>query len=435
VNTYYPGTASVAAGVLNTCIPVGASRGSATPIALGDMLLVIQMQDADIDSTNTGNYGGANGTGAGATSVNAGKYEFVRATNAVGAGGCAAGQVPVTGSGTNSGLLNSYVNSNATATKGQARFQVVRVPQYTSATLNGVTAAPWLTSTTAPIGLGTGGVLAIDVAGTLTVNSGVAASVDGQGFRGAAGRQLAGGTPATNTDYRNPSTVTTHGGKGEGAAGTPRWIFDPNGSHACSAAIGAAPDFFIDTLQPNDGYPNGSMARGAPANAGGGSTDGNSGGNDQNSGGGGGSNGGAGGRGGFSWSTVLNNGGLGAAVSPALTKLVLGGGGGAGTRNNGNCGVNGATAAQEGQSSSGAAGGGLMVIRAASLVAAPGAILSADGQAAFDDTLNDGGGGGGAGGSVIVSVTTGDLSNLTIRARGGKGGSSGISGRPSSPRR
>ena len=231
VNTYYPGTASVAAGVLNTCIAVGASRGSATLIANGDLLLVIQMQDADIDSTNTGNYGGATGTGAGATAVNAGKYEFVRAMSAVGTGGCAAGQVPITGSGANNGLLNSYANSNATAAKGQARFQVVRVPQYSTATLNGVTAAPWVTNTAAPIGLGTGGVLAIDVAGTLTVNTGVAASVDGQGFRGAAGRQLTGGGPATNTDYRNPSTVTTHGGKGEGGAGTPRWIFDPNGSH------------------------------------------------------------------------------------------------------------------------------------------------------------------------------------------------------------
>ena len=365
--------------------------------------------------------------------MNAGKYEFVRAKGAVGAGGCAAGQVSITGSGTNNGLLNAYTNSNATATKGQARFQVVRVPQYTSATLNGVTAAPWVTNTAAPIGLGTGGVLAIDVAGTLTVNAGVAASVDGQGFRGAAGRQLNGGGPATNTDYRNPSTVTTHGGKGEGGAGTPRWVFDPNGSHACGGAIGAAPDYYIDTQQPNDGYPNGSMARGAPANAGGGSTDGNSGGNDQNSGGGGGSNGGAGGRGGFSWNTGLNNGGLGAAVTPALTKLVLGGGGGAGTRNNGDCGVNGATAAQEGQSSSGAAGGGLIVLRAGSLVAASGAILSADGNAAFDDTLNDGGGGGGAGGSVIVAVTSGDLSNLTIRARGGKGGSSWKLSPPGTP--
>ena len=431
VNTYYPGTATVVAGTANTCIPIGAPRGSATPIAIGDLLLVIQMQDATIDSTNTGNYGGANGTGAGATTVNAGKYEFVSAV-AVGGAGCTTG-VRVTGASPTGGLLNAYTNSNATAAKGQARFQVVRVPQYITATLNGVTAAPWVTSTTAPIGLGTGGILAIDVAGALTVNTGVAASVDGLGFRGAAGRQLAGGGPSTNTDYRNPSTVTTHGGKGEGAAGTPRWIYDASGSHACGAAIGAAPDYYIDTQQPNDGYPNGSMARGAPANAGGGSTDGNSGGNDQNSGGGGGSNGGAGGRGGYSWNTGLDVGGLGAAVTPALTKLVLGGGGGAGTRNNDDCGTNGATAAQEGQASSGAAGGGLMVLRAGSLVVAGGAILSADGQAAFDDSLNDGGGGGGAGGSVIVTVTTGDMRNLTIRARGGKGGSSWKLSAPGTP--
>src|SRR6185436_14001400 len=385
VNTYYPGTASVAAGTANTCISVGTARGAAATIANGDLLLVIQMQDAAIDSTNTTYYGGANGTGAGATTVTAGKYEFVKARGAIAGAGCAANQIPITGGGTNNGLLNGYTNANALATKGQERFQVVRVPQYSSATLAGATAAPWVTNTAAPIGLGTGGILAIDVAGAVTVNAGVAATVDGQGFRGAAGRLLPGGTPATNTDYRNPSTVTTHGGKGEGIGGTPKWIFDSNGSHACGAAIGAAPDFYIDTQQPNDGYPNGSMARGAPANAGGGSTDGNSGGNDQNSGGGGGSNGGAGGRGGYSWNTVLTNG---------------------------------ATAAQEGQASSGAAGGGLLIVRAGSLAAAAGAILSADGQGAYDDTLNDGGGGGGAGGSVIVTVTSGDLSDLSIQARG-----------------
>jgi hypothetical protein len=120
-------------------------------------------------------------------------------------------------------------------------------------------------------------------------------------------------------------------------------------------------------------------------------------------------------------------------VTPALTKLVLGGGGGAGTRNNDNCGSNGATAAHEGQASSGAAGGGLILLRAGSLVAAPGAILSADGHAAYDDTLNDGGGGGGAGGSVIVAVTSGDLSNLTLRARGGKGGSAWKNSAPGTP--
>src|SRR5476651_2278027 len=56
VNTYYPGTtAGAAAG--DTSIPVGAPVGSATLIAGGDLLLVVQMQDASIDVSNTGSYG------------------------------------------------------------------------------------------------------------------------------------------------------------------------------------------------------------------------------------------------------------------------------------------------------------------------------------------------------------------------------------------
>src|SRR5216110_3405518 len=40
-----------------TQISVGASSGSATPIAAGDLLLVVQMQDATINSGNTSSYG------------------------------------------------------------------------------------------------------------------------------------------------------------------------------------------------------------------------------------------------------------------------------------------------------------------------------------------------------------------------------------------
>ena len=421
VNTYYPGgTASVVAGA--TCVPVGTARaGGGAAITANDLLLVIQMQDATINSSNTLSYGDGTGRAAGALVVNAGKYEFVRARGAIGTLGCATG-VPVTGAGAGTGLLNGYSNTDATTAQGQERFQVIRVPQYTTATLGGVTALPWLTTTTGTVGLGTGGILAIDVQGTLTVNAGVAATVDGQGFRGAAGRPLT-GSGGAGADFRSLSTVTTHGGKGEGIAGTPEWIYNPSGSHACGASIGAVSDYYVNTQQPNDGYPQGSMARGAPANAGGGSTDGDAGANDQNSGGGGGSNGGAGGRGGYTWSTVNDWGGYGASVTPALTQLVLGGGGGAGTRNNDDCGTNGATAAQEGQASSGAAGGGLMVIRAGQAVASAGAILSANGADAYNDTLNDGGGGGGAGGSVIVAVTSGTMAALTIQAGGGQGGS------------
>ena len=429
VNTYYPASASVAAGQANTCIPVGAARGAAVGISSGDVLLVVQMQDATIDSSNTSNYGGGVGTGAGALVVNAGKYEYVIARDVIGGGGCAASQVPVTGTGTNGGLLNSYTNSDASGTKGQARYQVVRVPQYSTATLNGVAALPWQTDNCDPTGcttngLGWGGIVALDVSGTLTISGGVAANVDGLGFRGAAGRRLTGGAGA-NTDYRTLSTITTNGGKGEGSAGTPEWVYDGAGTSRVACTDPALNTYVVQTFQPNDGYPNGSMARGAPGNAGGGSTDDNPAANDRNSGGGGGSNGGAGGRGGLSWSTALDRGGLGAAVVPAISQLVLGGGGGAGTRNNSNCGgPDTVTGAQDAQASSGAAGGGLIAIRAGTLSVPALATLSANGSAAFNDTARDGGGGGGAGGSIVLTVTdtATSMANLTLRANGGRGG-------------
>src|SRR5438270_10611912 len=63
VNSYYPATASAASGA--TAISVGARIPSASPpIAPGDLLLVIQMQDADISGTNAITYGdGASGRG------------------------------------------------------------------------------------------------------------------------------------------------------------------------------------------------------------------------------------------------------------------------------------------------------------------------------------------------------------------------------------
>ena len=50
-NTYYPGTGTANSGT--SSISVGAANifGAATPIAAGDMLLVIQTQDDDIEPT------------------------------------------------------------------------------------------------------------------------------------------------------------------------------------------------------------------------------------------------------------------------------------------------------------------------------------------------------------------------------------------------
>jgi len=397
VNTYYPATASVTASTANTTIPVGAARGAAATITNGDLLLVMQMQDASINSTNTSAYGNG-ATGAGFTAINnAGNYEFVKATGPI-----AGGAIPISGSGRNSGLIYSYTIAAATGTKGKSTFQVIRVPQYATATLGaGLTASPWDGTS--------GGVLALDIAGALTLGS-ATVSVDGLGFRGAAGLQLNGNIAGVhNADYvlaaptAYAGTVVNglHGGKGEGVAGTPRWI-----------ATTATP-FFLDTTV--DGYPNGGMARGAPGDAGGGGTDGNvanPSANDQNSGGGGGGNGGIGGSGGNSWNSTLGIGGLGGASFPTtLGRISLGGGGGAGSRNNSD---------GDNQASSATAGGGIIFIRAGSLSGT--ATLTANGTNAYNATANDAGGGGGAGGTVIVLSAGGGEGGLTIQARGGNGG-------------
>ena len=389
VNTYYPATASVTAGTANTTIPLGTARGAAATLAAGDLLLVIQMQDASINSTNTAAYGNGS-TGSGFTAINnSGNYEFVKATGPV-----SGGAVPIAGAGLNNGLVYSYTIAAATGTKGKSAYQVIRVPQYATATLGaGLTALPWDGTS--------GGVLALDIAGALTLGT-ATVSVDGLGFRGGAGLQLNAGAGA-NTDYvhASPATYTppsagVDGSKGEGVAGTPLWVE--------SAGV------VVNT--GTDGYPNGGMARGAPANAGGGGTDGDQTVNQENAGGGGGSNGGTGGSGGNSWQSTLGIGGLGGGPFPtALDRIALGGGGGAGSRNNSD---------GDTQASAGAAGGGIIFIRAGSLTGT--ATLSANGAAAYDATLNDAGGGGGAGGTVVVLSAGGGEGGLTIQARGGKGG-------------
>jgi LPXTG-site transpeptidase (sortase) family protein len=382
VNTYYPGTASAGAGA--TTISVGARIPGATPaIAAGDLLLVIQMQDADISGTNAVTYGDG-ATGHGSTALRStGLYEYVSAASAV-----VGGVVTIVGSGAGNGLINSYDFSAAvTATHGFRTFQVIRVPQYSSATLSaGLTAAQWNGAVHA------GGVLAIDVAGALNLNA-QTVSVDQLGFKGALGVAQQGG-PDAGTDYVVASQRGDHGYKAEGIAGTPHFLYDPI---ANAQVTGAA-----------DGYPSGDAARGAPGTAGGGGTDSAPATNADNSGGGGGANGGQGGMGGESWNAHLPVGGLGGAAFPAATtKVVLGGGGGAGSRNN-----------SSGFDSSGGTGGGIVMIRTGSLAGT--GTISANGGVGLTP-LNDGGGGGGAGGSVIVTTNTGTVNGLTIQANGGNG--------------
>ncbi|MEP6484239.1 MAG: hypothetical protein ABJB01_07300 [Rudaea sp.] len=443
VNTYFQGNGNLAAGATTLTLGTLDSRGAATTLAVGDLLLVMQMQDGQINSTNSSAYGDGTGSGSGTTSVgSAGLHEFVTVTAAVsGTTGDTITFAPA--------LTNTYSQIAASTTSGQKRYQVIRVPQYTAATASGITAPGW--------GLGagatgeTGGVAAVDVRDTLTLGS---ATVEGQanrafflggkGFRGAAGDGSSANngsnadwvTLASSTSPPTAPAYLAHGGKGEGIAGTPRFfaVKDQWGFQTTNAVTSATNLVQIDYGNSGrygagiEGYPNGSHARGAPGNAGGGGTDGRNPdqSNDENAGGGGGGSFAAGGLGGRPWNAPLvdsdGRGGGGYAGTLAFNRVFLGGGGGSGGTNNSTADpaayTNQAMACtQAALCSSGAAGGGIVIIRARSVVGS--GTIDVRGAHAYN-VQNDAAGGGGGGGAVVVYSVDGG--SATITASGGDGG-------------
>lgn len=401
LNTYYRGTATAAAGQKNITI------GAATPtngdvLVTGDLVAIMQMQGADINPANDNTYGnglvGDPGNGQLSTSLTAGQYEYGVVTSISG--------TTVT---LQSNLINTYQDADYSGTTTpvtlRKRFQLIRIPRYRSVTLavdvNNVPA--WDGNT--------GGILVLDMAGQLDL-AGHTINLKGKGFRGGAGVALS-GTGAANGaggDYvtASPNNISataavtgTNSSKGEGIVGTPRYV--NNG--------GARQDNTIE------GYPGGSFSRGAPGNAGGGGTDSDAKLNDENTGGGGGSNAGVGGTGGNGWNSNEPYGGNGGAafLAASPSRLIMGGGGGAGTTNDGTGGN-----PTYGFASSGSAGGGLVLIRASTVSASAGTIDVSGADVTFTPA-NDGSGGAGAGGSVLL-ITNNSLSNVTILAKGGTGG-------------
>lgn len=329
-NTYFPGQQPIVnAG--STSVTIGAAAYGTIPVSAGDVLLIIQMQGAQISSGNDNTYGdGANGRGyLNNAQLYAGNMEYVVATNSV----------PVSG-GTltvQTGLVNNYKKA-AFGTDGQYTYQVIRVPLYYNLVLG--------TDITPPSWDGAaGGVVVVAVMNIFNMN-GHSINVTGAGFRGGAGVQLSTGTGTNQdftilspTDANISSEFGRHASKGEGIAGMPRLL---NNNYSSRLSV------------TNEGYPGGSFGRGAPGNAGGGGSDDGNPNNTRNSGGGGGGNGGAGGIGGNSFLTVGPYGGSSGApfAQRSSARLVMGGGGGAGDTNDGTGTPNG------GLASSGAAGGG-----------------------------------------------------------------------------
>lgn len=412
VNTYWTPSASGSYGPSTTSIAMTNQGGAVASLVEGDLMLVMQMQCADINPANSLAYGdGIAGEPASGytdpTACRAGTYEFFRA-----GAGSSNGVLSLVGSP----LVNTYVQADATATAGRRTVQIIRVPQYANATLSGtVTALPWN-------GIN-GGVVALDVAQTLDLNNQIF-DADGAGFRGGGGRSRA---VADTVERFRWDTDTRHAVKGEGIAGTPRFVSSKR--TVDDGAVGTVTDLGATW----GGYPTGTastgdFARGAPGNAGGGGAywDGSS----DNGGGGGGGNGNSGGRGGAGWRSAGYAGvladysnltdkkwGFGGAsfAGASLSRLVLGGGGGAGENN-----ANSVAAA-----SNGGAGGGIVMVRAETLTGT--GIIRARGARATDNVLNDGAGGGGAGGSVLV-VATNWSASLSVDVSGGRGGDAWVPG-------
>jgi gliding motility-associated-like protein len=117
-----------------------------------DLILIIQMQGALIDGTNTPNYGTV------VDYENAGNYEYAKVQSV--SGNIISLQYS---------LLRSYIASY--------NVQIVNVPQYENPTINGILTCPEWNGKT-------GGILIIDALETITMNSYI--STSGKGFRGGA---------------------------------------------------------------------------------------------------------------------------------------------------------------------------------------------------------------------------------------------------------
>ncbi len=417
INTYYPGMGNPMAG--GTSLIVGALdlRGNTTPITAGDLVLIVQVQGADIDATNTDSYGdnlpGGEASGYLGANLYAGYYEYNTVASKSGA--------TITFSYT---LANNYYTRNFTAGNSIQRYEVIRIPRYYDFRIKAGA------SVTCPSWNGiTGGVVVIDVANEFTLIGSI--DVSYKGFRGGGGKNLTGATVGnsngsgalSNTDYRWESPVTnpanlTGGAKGEGIAGTPVYYFDFATSTTTTGTV--------------EGYVNGSMGRGAPANGGGGGTDGSpvgAGQNQYNTGGGGGGNGGVGGHGGSGWHGGAGDvntypyGGYGGSnfSQRSVARFCMGGGGGAGTADN--------SLPSNEYNCSGGGGGGIVLARA-KLFSGNGSVLANGSNAPgvtdpYTPAQTDAAGGGGAGGSIVMVTTdpgpTG-LNTITASAIGGSGG-------------
>ncbi|MFO0656474.1 MAG: hypothetical protein U0787_15520 [Polyangia bacterium] len=229
VNRYAPLSAAVAAG--DTAVSV--TNLAALNVAPDDLLLIIELQGAQIRSTDDDQFGSVQSL------QGAGLYELVKVRS-----------VDLTNSRV---LLDTRCGGLRNAYSATGKSQVVRVPQVGNLTIpsgTSIVAQPWDGQK--------GGIVALRASGNITIDGAV--DVSGQGFRGGSGQ-----TGLVVQTDESP---------------------DRAGYRTTQASLGAAKGESIAGFSADYAALGGAFGRGAPANGGGG-------GNGVKSGGGGGANGGA----------------------------------------------------------------------------------------------------------------------------------------------
>lgn len=365
-------------GVINSYVkvvdipgPDNITLSDASAFAAGDTVLLIQMKGVVMNGIQDVSYGSYQYT-IGST----GAYEFliIQKVNA----------------GNNVSFTANIANSYNVA----GLVQLIKVPYFNSAVVNSqLTCQPWDSLTTH-----TGGVLALIVGGTLTLNADI--NVTGMGFAGGIPATGDGICIVTNPGIYDKSTYpvsyTNAGYKGESLVSRAYLAFD--------------------NIPPI--YPDFIKGKGFSFTGGGG-------GNGKYAGGGGGAGIGFGGKGGRESNTCVPNQGEGLAGSqllntPLEAKMLLGSGGGSSTQESGS------------SATPGGKGGGIIIIVCDTIrVNGTNSIIS-NGANSNAAAGNAGAGGGGGAGSIAlcqqgISFQSGS-SNLTVSAKGGNGGNSGNGG-------
>lgn len=464
LNAYTNVTANIASGATSLSVASSTLTNATNltaALAPGDLILIIQMQGADMDIdlhpiTNwSGNYtlSASNWNdfvGGNFSTVEAKRPEWGAVTNYNNSGKYEYAEVLSVPNGTTINVRCALKNAY-TAT---GHVQVVRVPRFGNLTLNAnATVVPGFWNGSAVVAGGwngtTGGIVALEVDGTMNFGTNSKVIASGYGFRGGVTDNTSGG-PGAASDVGKPGSFAASEGseKGEGIGGS-------------ATATGE----LTTTYQSRYGC-------GAPANGGGG-------GNYKNSGGGGGSNVGTGmyngkgvatpgynafwnleaagmattpssggGRGGYSgaqsnqdeavvgpnnsaWSgdSRRKEGGLGGhPLTYDATRVFMGGGGGAGEMD-------------QNQGGSGGAGGGIVFIQSYGSITGTGTIEANGANGQNSNPTNapnpgsfssvklgvDGAGGAGGGGAIVISNGTALPATLTLSATGGNGGNNALS--------